>query len=139
MAITSITPYLLFNGNADAALELYQKALGAKVEGLMRWGDHEQSCGEADKTKIMHALLLMGETRLMLSDSPGDHPTAPGANVQVAVNVDDVDQLQQIFTALSDGGQVEMQPHDAFWGDRFAALVDRFGVHWMLTSPLKKA
>ncbi|HLV19361.1 MAG TPA: VOC family protein [Polyangiaceae bacterium] len=139
MAITSISPYLSFNGNADRALELYQKAFGAKVESLMRWGEHEQGCQEGDKDKIMHASLQMGETRVMLSDSPEGHARPPGGNVQVAVNVDARDQFEQIFKALSEGGQVVMEPHDAFWGDRFALLADRFGVQWMLTCPLKKS
>ena len=34
-----VQPYLDFNGRCDEALEFYKRALGAKVEMLMRWKD----------------------------------------------------------------------------------------------------
>ena len=39
MSIKTLNPYLNFNGNAADALSLYEKALGAKVENLMRFSD----------------------------------------------------------------------------------------------------
>ena len=34
--------------------------------------------------------------------------------------------------ALSDGGTVTMPIEENFWGARFGALIDKFGIHWML-------
>lgn len=92
--IKSATAYLFFNGNASEAVELYQRALGAKVEGLMRYGD-----------------------------------------VQVALAFDDRREAARCFEALASGGKVAMGLHDAFWGETFGMLTDRFGIGWMFTAP----
>lgn len=36
----SVQPYLFFNGRAEEAIEFYKKAIGAKVEMLMRFGEN---------------------------------------------------------------------------------------------------
>ena len=42
------------------------------------------------------------------------------------------EEADRIFTALSEGGQVEMPIADQVWGDYYGSLKDRFGVHWMV-------
>ena len=39
MSIKQLNPYLIFNGTAAKAIQLYESALGGKTEGLMRFGD----------------------------------------------------------------------------------------------------
>jgi hypothetical protein len=39
MSIKQLNPYLNFNGTAEKAIRRYESALGAKTEGLMRFGD----------------------------------------------------------------------------------------------------
>jgi len=39
MAIDELNPYVNLNGTAERAIRLYESALGAKVESLMRFGD----------------------------------------------------------------------------------------------------
>ena len=34
-----VQPYLFFDGRCEEALEFYKKAIGAKVDMLMRWKD----------------------------------------------------------------------------------------------------
>ena len=46
MSITNLNPYLNFNGDAEKAIKLYEKALGAKAENVMRWS--EMPPGEGD-------------------------------------------------------------------------------------------
>ncbi len=53
----------------------------------------------------------------------------------MTVNFDDAGEMARAFDALSQGGAVETAIHDAFWGDKFGALRDRFGISWMFTCP----
>ena len=60
-----VQPYLFFDGRCDEALDFYKKAVGAKVEMLMRWKDNPDpgGCTEANKDKVMHAAVKVGDTR----------------------------------------------------------------------------
>ena len=65
-----IQPYLFFEGRCDEAMEFYKKAIGAKVDMLMRFKDAPDqsmiSPGSADK--VMHAALHTGDTQVLMSD-----------------------------------------------------------------------
>ena len=67
-----LSPYLMFDGRAEEAIKFYQKALGAKVEMMMRFKENpEPQIGmmpPGADNKIMHAHLKIGEHSLMLSD-----------------------------------------------------------------------
>src|SRR5690606_900736 len=70
MTVKSITPYLMFDGTAEQAIELYQKALGAKVDGdIMRFEDAPGEGGRSqpsDARRVLHAQLRIGNAVLML-------------------------------------------------------------------------
>jgi len=138
MAVKSLTPYLFFDGQADEAIALYQQALKADVETVMRWGDHGVDCADALKGRVMHAALNIGEATVLLSDGP-DRVSGPDERrAAIAINVDDADEMRARFDALAEGGSVVEKIHDAFWGDRFGVVRDAFGVTWMFTSPIAK-
>ncbi len=140
MPVTAITPYLFFNGAAEKAIALYERALGASVEGKMHYRDMPPGSDMAtpeNADRIMHATLTIGKAKLMLSDRPVDEPGRESAQVEITLEFDALDDMERSFKALAEGGTVTMPPHDAFWGDRFAALVDAVGIHWMFVAALK--
>ncbi len=136
MTIRNATPYLILDGQAERAIALYQEALGAETESFQRFGAFDDSCPEAQKHLVMHAALRIGETQLMLSDGPGHVEMPAGSRVQVALDFDDLDQMQASFDALAKDGSVIQAPFAAPWGAMFGALTDVFGVSWMITCPL---
>jgi PhnB protein len=135
MSITNLNPYLNFNGEADKAIKLYEKALGARAENVMRWGDMPQGEGgqikPEHKNRVMHALLHLGKGELMVADTMPDQPARPGDNAHVNLSFDDISDMQRKFDALAEGGQITMPLQDTFWGARFGMLKDAFGVQWM--------
>lgn len=131
--MASLTPYLFFNGNCREALKFYERCFGGKLE-LMTYGDAQGSgCPLGLKDNIMHGALTSKQLLLMASDRADATPT-PGDNVSLSLNCDSLSEIEELFKALSDGGKVGMPLHDAFWGDRFGTLTDRFGINWMLNS-----
>lgn len=138
MTIKAATPYLILNGRTPQAIEHYQRALGAKVDVVTRFGDVDGSCPDAMKNLVMHAALRVGDALLMMSDGPGDAPQPPGGRVNVALDIDDPDEADRCFSALADGGTVVQPLHDAPWGGRFGALTDAFGINWMFNSAPRK-
>lgn len=139
MAIQSVSAYLFFNGDAEAAIALYEKALGAKTLELMRFGDHPESCAEGAQGKIMHASLELGGGRIMISDVRPDMGTTKEGNVSVSLEFSDVASQQASFDALSVGATIQVPLHDAFWGGRFGVLTDAHGINWMFHCNLQKA
>jgi len=48
------------------------------------------------------------------------------------------EELDKVFNALSEGGNITMPLQDAFWGARFGMLTDKYGVSWMFNHELQK-
>jgi PhnB protein len=140
MAIKQINPYLNFNGTADKAIQLYQSALGAKVENIMRFGDAAggMPVAPADKNRVLHAVLNLGPSAIMLSDTMSDQPVGAGGNVHITLDFDDAGEMTAKFDALGAGGKVTMPLQDTFWGARFGMLTDAYGIHWMFNCEQRK-
>ncbi len=142
MAIKSINPYLMFDGTAEKAIKLYESALGAKTEHVMRYGDGpgvEHCKTEADKTRIMHGSLRIDGSVIMVSDGPPGMAMPTDGNVQISLDFDDIADMSKKFDALAEGGKVRLALHDSFWGARFGMLTDAFGIRWMFNAELKKS
>jgi PhnB protein len=137
MTIKAATPYLILNGKAEQAIAFYQRALGAKVEALQRFGDVDPTCSTAMKSRVMHAGLRVGDAVLLMSDG-SDEAQSRGGSVNVALEFDDPDQARQCFDALAAKGQVFQPLIDAPWGSLFGALADEFGINWMFNSARAK-
>jgi PhnB protein len=79
----------------------------------------------------MHAHLDSPKGVLMGSDVPPGSPYQAGGNFAVSVHCKSDEEIDRLFGAVAEGGEVTMPLQDVFWGARFGMLKDRFGVHWM--------
>jgi PhnB protein len=140
MAIQQLTPYLNFDGTAEKAIALYERALGAKTENVQRFGDMPgQPPSPATAQRVMHALLRIGAGTVMISDSAPGTPVALGSNVHVCVDFDDAAEMARRFDALAAGGEITMPLEDTFWGAKFGMLTDAYGIRWMFNCRLKQS
>jgi len=73
-----LCPYVFYDGNCEAAFKFYEKALGAKIEMLLRNEEAppEMPSPPERKKKIMHGRVSIDGQTLMGSDSPPDHSTS---------------------------------------------------------------
>ena len=134
--MTKVNPYLTFNGKTEEAFNFYKSVFGGEFPGLMRWADNPQCEGmtDADKNKVMHVALPVGDSVIMGSDyvgGMGEEFTA-GNNFTVAITPDTREEADKLFKGLSAGGKVFMPMGEAFWGGYFGAFVDKFGIKWMI-------
>ena len=128
-----VQPYLFFDGRCDEAIEFYRNALGAEVIMLMRYRDGPDPGMHAsgNEDKVMHANLRIGEATVLVSDGHcTGQPSFQGFSL--SLNVPDEAQAERLFTALADGGQVQMPLAETFFSPRFGMVTDRFGVLWMV-------
>jgi PhnB protein len=79
----------------------------------------------------MHACLKVGDSMLMASDfAPGEAQTPQG--FAVSIHIEDPEEADRVFAALSEGADVRMPIQETFWALRFGMLTDRFGTPWMI-------
>jgi PhnB protein len=128
-----LNPYLLFNGQCEAAFKFYERCLGGKLEMMLRHGESPmaQQVPPEWRDRIMHARLVVGDKVLMGSDAPPDHYEEP-RGFSVSIGIDDPGKAERIFQAMAEKGTVRMPLQKTFWALRFGMLVDQFGIPWMV-------
>jgi PhnB protein len=60
-----------------------------------------------------------------------------GNNVFINLEPDTRAETDKLFAALSEGGKVEQQLQEMFWGGYFGSLTDKFGTLWMFNCESK--
>ena len=136
--MNAMTPYLNFDGKTGEAMKFYQACLGGELN-IQTFKDAHMDQGDprlADR--VVHAVLRNGKATLMASDTQPGHPFQQGNNLWVNVDCS-VNELDEFYRKLIEGGKVHMEPQDTFWGARFGMLTDRFGVNWMFNSEKPKS
>jgi len=130
-----IQPYLMFGGRCEEALEFYRTALGAQIDMLMRYQDSPEApppgmLPPGFENKVMHASFRVGGNVLMASDGCEQGQEFNGFSLSISVAGET--EAKRFFSALADGGTVQMPLAKTFWSPCFGMLTDRFGVSWMI-------
>lgn len=124
----TITPNLTIEG-ADKAIGLYQKALGAKLDGRV---------DAPDGKKVMHAAMTVGDSKFFLNDpfpEMGHAPDKEGSPVGFYLYVEDCDKAYK--KAVEGGMKKATAPEDMFWGDRLGSVDDPFGYRWTFATHVR--
>ena len=134
----NVTPYLMFNGRCEEAINFYKTELGAEVVAMLRFKENPPPADRVPPNwdnKVMHSCFKIGDTQIMASD--GDSADKSGFNgVTLSIQVNSEAEADRAFNGLSKGGQVKMPLGKTFFSPRFGMVSDRFGVSWMVvTSP----
>lgn len=125
----TITPHLIVR-DSKAAIDFYQKAFGAQLQGGVAY---------MPNGKVMHAMVKIGDSFLMLNDEFPEHgvvaPKDGETGISLHIYVDNVDELFERATEA--GAKVKMPLADMFWGDRYGKILDPFGHQWTLGTHTK--
>ena len=139
--MASVSTYLNFKNNTEEAFNFYKTVFGNEFDGdgISRMGDVPPEDGqpplsEEDKNLVMHVSLeTIAGHRIMGTDAPESmgYKLVAGNNMYINLQPDTKDEADRLFAALREGGTVDMEMQDMFWGDYFGSLTDKFGIHWM--------
>jgi PhnB protein len=131
-----LTPYLMMNGNAKEAIKFYEKALDAKLLFYQTFGEMpenpEHPLPEEAKELVSHAMIKVGETDLMFSDTFPGQNTQSGDQVTICITSDDIEKSKQIFESLKQEGQVKMPLQETFFSPAYGIVTDKFGVTFQI-------
>jgi PhnB protein len=137
------TPYLIFNGRTEEALDFYRKTLGAEVQMLMRFKDSPDQAACPDGSlppgdKVMHSCVRIGNGVIMASDGMTIDNRPRFAGFSLSYDAKDAADAKRRFDALAQGGKVEMPMAETFFAERFGVVSDKFGLSWMVISGPKE-
>jgi PhnB protein len=123
---------------AKAAIDFYRQALGATE--VMR-------VPAEDGERLLHAALEINGARVYLADYFPEFcaqhgklaPPRQSGSTSVTMHLDVADCDAAVKRAEAAGATVIMPPWDAFWGARYAQVMDPFGHCWSFAHPLPGA
>lgn len=134
-----LNPYVCLPGTAAAAVDFYKTVFKTEPEAISRFSDVPASAGlpppsSTGALRIMHASFKLGTDQLMISDAPEgqDNTIVMGSQTQISIHPDSKEEADRLHTALKEGGEEVMAMVEAFWGDYFGMVKDKFGVRWMI-------
>jgi PhnB protein len=138
--MAQVSTYLNFQRNTEDAFQFYKSVFNTEFIGeIARFKDIPPSenmppLADTDKNLIMNiALPILGGHVIMGTDAPESmgFRVNIGNNIYIMLQPDTRKETQRLFTALSEGGKVEQELQDMFWGDYYGSCKDKFGVQWM--------
>lgn len=139
--MSSISPYINFNGNAREAFEFYRSVFGGEFRTIVHFKDLPGDVFPASEgEKILRIELPIGSTMLIANDVPSvlGSVNERENRSKIAVMADSKNEAERIFEKLSVGGEVEMPMDTSPWGSYFAMFRDRYGIEWTVEFDPKK-
>jgi PhnB protein len=127
-----ITPYLMFDGNAKAALEFYRDVFGGEISNLQTYGEADYPTPPEADERIIHAQFRKDDLVLMVSDASPGNKVIIGNNISLTLDFESEEEIQSIYDSLREKGTVYMELQDTFWGAKYAKVQDAFGLIWDL-------
>ena len=135
--MATINPYLNFNGNTEQAFLFYKSVFGGEFTMIQRFKEIPDGPDLPADTqdKIMYIGLPIGKTNILMGtdaiESMGQH-LREGNNYYISIQADTKEEAQRLYEGLSQGGTIEMELEDTFWGAYFGMFMDQFGIQWMV-------
>jgi len=132
MAIRTVT-HLNFQGNARAALAFYQEVFKGQ-QTLVTYAQAGQAETARDPEHVIWGQVTGDDgIALMAYDVQAGRDWNPGSNAFfVSLRGDDIDTIQPLWSALSDGAEVLQALTASQWSPLYGMLRDRFGVTWVV-------
>jgi PhnB protein len=128
-----LNPYLIFNGQCEAAFRFYERCLHGKILMLMKYGESPLAAQTPAQwhQRVLHATFSLGDYILQGADSlPKTYQRPQGFSVML--NIDSASEAERIFNDLSVHGTVQIPLQESFWATLFGVLVDQFGTPWTI-------
>ena len=133
----SLNTYLTFESNCREVFEFYRSVFGGEFAMITTFGEGPPDMGipEGEMDRIMHVSLPIGSSVLMGNDSSSAFgpPPVAGSNFYISFSAETRDEADDRFAKLSEGGEVEMEMQDMFWGAYFGSVKDKFGIKWQVS------
>lgn len=96
---------------------------------IKRWGNE----GPGKEGTVMQGVFELNGQRFMCSDSPAVHNWDFTPAVSLFVECKNDQEIERLFSKLSENGTVAMPLEQYDFSRRFAWVIDQFGISWQLS------
>jgi PhnB protein len=126
-----LNPSVMFAGQCEEAFAMYARVLGGEAATMLTYRDSPMASQVPPdwQAKIVHATLVIGDTRLTGSDPLPSYYQRP-AGFSIVVGIATASDAERVFQALAEDGEERFPIQETFWSVRYGALTDRFAVPW---------
>ena len=136
--MTTLTPYLLFDGSCHKAMEFYKSCFGGELAATkVKDSPAKDFMPASEHEKIVNARLRNGKLEISASDwLRPDRTPIRGNTVCLYLSGGTLEELNTLFKRLSGAAEVTDPLKEQFFGT-YGALNDKFGVRWMFQTDRK--
>jgi predicted 3-demethylubiquinone-9 3-methyltransferase (glyoxalase superfamily) len=113
------------DNNAENAMNFYVKLFdNSNIIDLQRWGKD----APVEEGRIMQATFELDGNLFMCSDSPPVHDWNFTPAVSNYIECESESEIERLFLKLSENGKVSMPLNNYGFSQKFAWVIDQFGV-----------
>ncbi len=136
--MTTIHPWINFNGNALDAFTFYKSVFGGEFAKVVRFKDiasAEFPVAEKEENKIMYIALPIAAGAMLIAN---DVPEVMGRvseqenRSKILVRAESKEEADRLFAGLSTGGVVDGPMGDGPWGTYAGMFRDKYGIEWII-------
>jgi len=132
MNMSKATPFLMFQGNAEEAMNFYTSIFtDSEITSLTRYGVNQAG----QEGSVMQATFSIKGQKFMCIDSNVKHEFTFTPSFSVFITCDTEEEVDGLYEKLSDGGAALMPLGDYGFSKKFGWVNDKFGVSWQLNLP----
>jgi predicted 3-demethylubiquinone-9 3-methyltransferase (glyoxalase superfamily) len=129
MSTQKITTFLMFEGDAEKAMDFYLSLFeDASVVDVSRYGAE----GPGPEGSVQHATFTLAGQQFMCIDSYVKHGFTFTPAISLYVQCESAAELERLYAALAEQGTELMPLGEYGFSTRFGWVNDRFGVSWQL-------
>ena len=136
--MTTINPWINFNGNAEQAFLFYQSVFGGEFSKIVRFKDlasAEFKVPENEENKIMYIALPISKGNVLIANDVPEFMGKVNENEnrsKILINTESKEEADRLFNTLSVGGAVEGTMGDSPWGSYTGMFRDKYGIEWII-------
>ncbi len=137
--MTTLTPYLLFDGTCQQAMEFYKSCFGGELTVTkVKDTPAKDQMPAVQMNKTINARLKSGNLEISASDWLRlDQTPIRGNTVCLYLSGGTLQELKDLFEKLSEEADITDPLGEMFFGV-YGALNDKFGVRWMFTAAMRE-
>lgn len=128
----SVTPFLMFQGNAEEAMNHYISIIeDSEIISITRYGPNQPGA----EGSVMHAAFSLKGQTFMCIDSNVKHEFTFTPSFSIYLTCESEAEIEKVYGALIDGGGAMMPLDNYGFSEKFGWIADKFGVSWQLNLP----
>lgn len=124
-----ITPFLMFEGNAEEAMNYYVSLIeDSSITSIARYGPE----GPGPEGTVFQATFQLKDQEFMCIDSHVKHAFTFTPAFSIFITVDTEEEIDHLYKGLLVNGKALMPLGNYGFSQKFGWLVDQFGVSWQI-------